>query len=104
MRKRKFRTEAFDPGAPTAERRTHDPIERVPQAIADEAGRPARPYRSVDALTAMLRKGSITPAMGADEHAQRGRIAERHLAQVEQEVDVAPVDEVRETRTQLGHR
>jgi hypothetical protein len=71
MRKRKTRTV---PGelAPSAERLTQGTVERLPQAIADEAGRPARPYKAVDTLTAMLRKGTITPAMhqaGADFHA-----------------------------------
>src|ERR1700733_15194728 len=71
MRKRKTRTL---PGelAPSAERLAQGTVERLPQAIADEAGRPARPYRAVDTLTAMLRKGSITPAMhqaGEDFHA-----------------------------------
>jgi hypothetical protein len=72
MRKRKLRTEAADPFAPTPERRTHGIVERVPQAIADEAGRPARPYRAPDTLAVMLRKGSITSGMhqaGEDFHA-----------------------------------
>jgi hypothetical protein len=49
--------------APTAERRAHDVIERLPHAIADEDGRPARPFRVVDTLGAMLRKSTITPEM-----------------------------------------
>jgi hypothetical protein len=55
------------------ERRRHGNIERLPQAIADDQGRPARPYRVVDTLAAMLRKGTITAAMrhAADDfHAQ----------------------------------
>lgn len=71
MRKRKTRT-AGDDLTPSAERRAHGPIERLPQAIADESGRPARPYRAVDTLGTMLRKGTITPAMhqaGEDFHA-----------------------------------
>ena len=70
-RKRKLRT-ARDELAPSAERLAHGTIERLPQAIADDAGRPARPYRAVDTLSWMLRKGSITPAMhqaGEDFHA-----------------------------------
>lgn len=47
----------------TPERRRRGDVERLPQTIADEAGHPARPYRVVDTLTAMLRKGTITPAM-----------------------------------------
>ena len=71
MRKRKTRTET-DELAPSAERLARGIVERLPQAIADEAGRPARPYRAVDTLTAMLRKGSITSEMrqaGEDFHA-----------------------------------
>lgn len=48
---------------PTAERRQHGQVERLPTAIADEAGRPARPYRSIDTLAAMLRKDTITASM-----------------------------------------
>lgn len=48
---------------PTAERRRHDPVERIGRAIADSAGRPARPYRVVDTLAIMERRGSITSGM-----------------------------------------
>jgi hypothetical protein len=71
MKKRKART-ASDEFAPSVERLAQGVVERLPQAIADEAGRPARPYRAVDTLTAMLRKGSITAEMhqaGEDFHA-----------------------------------
>lgn len=47
----------------TSERRRHGPIEPSPHPIADEAGRPARPYRAVDTLQIMERRGSITAAM-----------------------------------------
>ncbi|HLI20049.1 MAG TPA: hypothetical protein VKV32_02955 [Stellaceae bacterium] len=70
MRKRKKRTPAGEL-APSAERQAQGTVERVPLPIADDAGRPARPYRAVDTLTAMLRKGTITPAMhqaGEDFH------------------------------------
>ena len=50
-------------GGPTPERARHGIIERLDHAIADEAGRPARPYRAVDSLTLMLRRGTISPAM-----------------------------------------
>ena len=46
-----------------AERRQHGLIERVPAIIADVAGRPARPYRAVDTLMIMERRGSITAGM-----------------------------------------
>ena len=43
------------------DRRQHGQIEPVP--IADAAGRPARPYRVVDTLMLMERRGSITAGM-----------------------------------------
>lgn len=49
--------------APTPERQRHGRVERLDRAIADEAGRSARPYRSIDTLAAMERRGSITGAM-----------------------------------------
>ncbi|MBV9861901.1 MAG: hypothetical protein JO267_07110 [Alphaproteobacteria bacterium] len=45
------------------ERRNHGVIERVALAIADQDGRPARPYRVVDTLALMERRGSITAGM-----------------------------------------
>lgn len=48
---------------PTPERRRHDPVERVDRAIADAAGQPARPYRALDTLLVMERRGSITARM-----------------------------------------
>jgi hypothetical protein len=48
---------------PTVERSGHDPVERVDRAIADSAGLPARPYRVVDTLAIMERRGSITAGM-----------------------------------------
>lgn len=48
---------------PTPERHTHGLVERLDRAIADESGRPARPYRAVDTLAAMERRGSITAGM-----------------------------------------
>ena len=49
--------------APTPERWQRDEVERLPTAIADEAGRPARPYRTTDTLLVMERRGTITRAM-----------------------------------------
>jgi hypothetical protein len=49
--------------APTVERSGHDAIERLNRAIADSSGLPARPYRVVDTLAIMERRGSITPGM-----------------------------------------
>ena len=48
---------------PTPERRNHGVVERLNRSIADESGRPARPYRAVDTLAAMERRGSITAGM-----------------------------------------
>ena len=45
------------------ERLRHGPVELVPAVISDAAGRPARPYRAVDTLTVMERRGSITAGM-----------------------------------------
>jgi hypothetical protein len=48
---------------PTPERLRRGGIERFEGAIADEAGRPARPYRSVDTLLAMFRRRTISAGM-----------------------------------------
>jgi hypothetical protein len=48
---------------PTPERRNHGPVERLERPIGDNSGRPARPYRAIDTLAVMERRGSITPAM-----------------------------------------
>ena len=48
---------------PTAERLRHGPVERLDRAVADAAGRPARPYKAVDTLAVMERRGSITAGM-----------------------------------------
>jgi uncharacterized protein DUF6456 len=47
----------------TPERLRQGLIEVVPAVIADNAGRPSRPYRAVDTLTIMERRGSITASM-----------------------------------------
>ena len=48
---------------PTPERSTHGLIERPERAINDASGRPSRPYRFVDTLAMMERRGSITAGM-----------------------------------------
>lgn len=50
-------------GRPTPERAQHGPIERLSRTIADAAGNPSRPYRAVDTLAMMERRGSITAGM-----------------------------------------
>jgi hypothetical protein len=57
---------------PTRERWQKGDVEAMSVAIADEAGRPARPYRRVDLLGSMARKGTISAEMraaGEDFHA-----------------------------------
>jgi hypothetical protein len=61
----KRRPERLPPNDPivSLERLQHGAIELVPALIADAAGRPARPYRAVDTLMMMARRGSITTQM-----------------------------------------
>jgi hypothetical protein len=62
MRKRPTQRTAAEHAFPR-ERLRHGAVETVPRVIADAAGRPARPYRAVDTLTVMERRGSITAGM-----------------------------------------
>lgn len=62
LRKSSARSPA-DSTAPTAERLRHGPIERAERPITDSNGCLARPYRSVDTLVLMERRGSITAGM-----------------------------------------
>ena len=48
---------------PTPERSNHGVVERLERTISDTSGRPARPYRFVDTLAVMERRGSITAGM-----------------------------------------
>lgn len=59
------RTAKPQPRAMTAtpERQRHGRLELIPRAIADDTGRPSQPYRAVDTLAIMERKGSITAEM-----------------------------------------
>lgn len=50
-------------GAPTCERLTHGVVEHPVRPIADDEGRPSRPYRAVTLLMSMERRDSITPGM-----------------------------------------
>ena len=56
-------TTSLEGTAPTPERWARREVERFPAAIADEEGRPARPYRATDTLLVMERRRTITPAM-----------------------------------------
>lgn len=49
--------------APTAERWARGEVEALPHAIADEEGRPAAPFRAIDTLMQMERRGTITSEM-----------------------------------------
>ncbi len=48
--------------APTPERERRG-VELIDKAIADDEGRPSQPYRSIDILAAMERRGAISPEM-----------------------------------------
>jgi hypothetical protein len=63
MNRRRQNQIASNDGIVTPERRQHGLVEPVPTVIADAAGRPARPYRAVDTLMLMERRGSITAGM-----------------------------------------
>ena len=64
MARRKLRrTRSEENMSPTPERWARGEVERLPTAIADEQGRPARPYRATDTLLVMERRGTITSAM-----------------------------------------
>lgn len=65
---------------PTPERLQQGLVERPERPISDEAGRPARPYRAVDTLGMMERRGSITAAMRQAGEDFRARFA---LAQLD---------------------
>jgi hypothetical protein len=64
---------------PTLERREHGLIERLIRPIADEAGGSARPYRAVDTLAVMERRGSITASMRQAGEDFRARFATAQL-------------------------
>ena len=64
---------------PTPERQRHGPVERLAQPIADATGHPARPYRAVDTLAVMERRGSITAAMRQAGEDFRARFAVAQL-------------------------
>ncbi|MFI4949141.1 MAG: hypothetical protein ACHQC9_10130 [Alphaproteobacteria bacterium] len=56
-------TASLQDSGPTPERRQHGAIERLERAIGDAAGHPSRPYRAIDTLAIMQRRGSITAGM-----------------------------------------
>ena len=69
---RSQRPPRFEALAPTPERWRKGDLALLPRAIADEHGRPARPYRAEDTLARLQRLGTISGAMrqaGDDFHA-----------------------------------
>lgn len=65
--------------APTPERQQHGPVERLEQPIADLSGQPGRPYRAIDTLAMMERRGSITAGMRQAGEDFRARFAVAQL-------------------------
>ncbi len=65
---------------PTPERRQHGLVERLERTISDAEGHPSRPYRAVDTLAIMQRRGSITAGMRQAGEDFRARFA---LAQLD---------------------
>jgi hypothetical protein len=64
---------------PTRERLQQGEIEVMPRPIADGSGRPSRPFRAVDTLTMMERRGSITAGMREAAEDFRARFATAQL-------------------------
>jgi hypothetical protein len=72
-------TASVEDGGPTPERRLQGAIERPEHAIGDSLGHPARPYRAVDTLAIMQRRGSITAGMRQAGEDFRARFATAQL-------------------------
>src|SRR3954447_20675839 len=64
---------------PTVERLHHGSIERLDRAIADTQGNASRPYRAIDTLAVMERRGSITASMRQAGEDFRARFATAQL-------------------------
>ena len=64
---------------PTTESLRHGPIERLGRAIADAQGSASQPYRAVDTLAVMERRGSITAGMRQAGEDFRARFATAQL-------------------------
>jgi hypothetical protein len=79
LRKVRAFTIARDTAGPSPERQQHDAIEVLPRAIADSNGQPARPFRVVDTLAMMERRGSITAEMRQAGEDFRARFAVAQL-------------------------
>ena len=79
MPKRKMPVIVPEAEGPTPERLGRGPVERLQEPIADSAGASARPYRAVDTLAIMQRRGSITPGMRQAGEDFRARFAVAQL-------------------------
>jgi hypothetical protein len=78
-RRRTVSVAVDDATAPTQERYNHGPVERLERPIGDDRNRAGRPYRAVDTLALMERRGSITAAMRECGDEFRARFAAAHL-------------------------
>jgi hypothetical protein len=76
---KRITAQAAGDNAPTPERQRQGPVERLDRPIADTAGRPARPYRAVDTLAIMQRRGSISAGMRQAGEDFRARFAVAQL-------------------------
>ena len=64
---------------PTAERLRHGPVEQLDRGVADMRGTISRPYRALDTLAVMERRGSITAGMRQAGEDFRARFATAQL-------------------------
>lgn len=69
----------FGENRPTPERCQHGPIEQLDRSIPDVRGTASRPYRALDTLAVMERRGSITAGMRQAGEDFRARFATAHL-------------------------
>jgi hypothetical protein len=68
--------------SPTIERSTHGAVERLEETIKDTEGRVCRPYRAIDILAAMERRGAITGEMRSAGETFRTKFTHAHLDQL----------------------
>jgi len=79
LSRRRRRPPPSDIIGPPPERLQHGEVVRLDKAIADGAGAVARPYRAVDTLAIMERRGTITRAMREAGEDFRARFQTAHL-------------------------
>jgi hypothetical protein len=78
-RKRRRHPGSPDIIAPAPERLQHGKVERLDKPIADDLGAIARPYRAVDTLAIMERRGTITAGMRQAGETFRVKFTAAHL-------------------------